>query len=239
MTDPTELLRGVLADALARSQPDRMGRADLPDARSRDWAIGMRNAWIASLRQAFGRAYRDCPKPGQIVCFGGKPAPAGAPEEMPARGVVGWSRGEFLFDVSVVRTIQIDAPRGIDPRNDGRPSQISLVTEAIWLVESELSNNSRAVAEDASKLQVARSENLLLVAKRVNTSLESDWLAFLGRAMKGAAGNGYVALMPTYSSHRADSLDWWHHRAEIALYRCDTQAGTLTALGQIAAALRS
>ncbi len=61
---------------------------------------------------------------------------------------------ELLFDISVVKTATIQSPRH---------KELTYIEKALWIVESEMANDTRQLVLDFSKLVMGDAENKLFV----------------------------------------------------------------------------
>jgi hypothetical protein len=203
MIDSSTLLKSVLSDAVRRTFSE-IGSGEGAAALE-----AVRKAWLRCLRDAFGEQYK---RDDRFAVFGGKPMETERRKDGVPTGV--WKgRWEFLYDVAVLKMDEIDAAYA-----HGR--KVPLATQAIWLVESEIAGDGNQVAEDASKLRIANSENTLLIAARTTQGHPEKWLDFLGKCMSGIGGNVFIALVPSYSGGSSASGEWRNKQIEIALYRC-------------------
>ncbi len=186
-----------------------------PDAGTSDFAV-VKRAWLRALRDKFGEHYKgDAGDHYQsIAVFGGKPLEPAMRRDGAPIGIKKWSgRWEFLYDVAVVNVEYIDAPFA-------RATKIPLITDAIWVVESEVAGDGTKVGEDASKLRIARSENTLLIAAQTAHGRSEKWLEFLARCLRGVRGEVFIALVPSYAANSAGAEQWLNKTVTIMLYRC-------------------
>ena len=206
------LLGKVLSDAIQRTFIEISSK---PDAGTGDLAV-VRRAWLRSLRDAFGEHYKGdagdhCRR---IAVFGGKPLEPAMRRAGVPTGIKKWSgRWEFLYDVAVVNVEYIDAPFALG-------TKIPLITDAIWVVESEVAGDGTKVGEDVSKLRIARSENTLLIAAQPAQRRLEKWLEFLATCLRGVRGEVFIALVPSYAANSAGAKQWLNKTVTMMLYRC-------------------
>ena len=130
-------------------------------------------ALVEALGNAFLKEYSDDSR--VKVFWKGNPAHRAA-----------FGMNEFLYDVAVCKTATVESAV--------HKKILSYVTEALWLVESELAKNSRQAVIDFNKLVIGRSTNKLFVGPQV-----TDNQAFLQVLASPAAlceGVVYTALVP-------------------------------------------
>ena len=143
-------------------------------------------------------------------------------------GLSQWApRWEFLYDIAVLQVDWIEAAY-----TPGR--HVPLVKKAIWHVELEIAGNGTDVAEDASKLQVGRAENVLLIAKQTTQVDPGKWLEFLGKVLRGVEGNVFLALLPSYAGSAQGAKHWISKKIAVELYRCDSGDGAPQHLSNVA-----
>lgn len=175
----------------------------------------VRRAWLRSLRDAFGEHYKGDAGDNlrRIAVFGGKPLEPAMMRAGVPLGIKKWTRWEFLYDVAVVNVEYIDAPFAHD-------NKTPLVRDAIWIVESEVALDGTQVAEDASKLRIARSENTLLIAAQPAQRHTEKWLEFLATCLRAVHGEVFIALVPSYATDSAEATQWLNRTVTVMLYRC-------------------
>lgn len=119
---------------------------------------------------------------------------------------------EFMYDVCVVETERVASA------ND-RP--VKSVVRAVWLVESEVAQDSTAVAYDLSKLKIGRAAYKLLVVAYPKQLDVEKWLGFVIRASRGMSDIFFVALIPSYSERDPKAHEQWRTGAlpPLLLYR--------------------
>jgi len=230
----TDIIRSVLARALTLTWHDIAVQRDTADPASKAWAVCVRDSWIRSLREAFAAHYADGVQNGSTAVFGGKPRSSEPRKGGCPTGIKGWRRWEYLYDIAVVGVAKIPAPYALGSASP-TPLDVSYVTGAIWLVESEVALNGREIAIDASKLRLARSENLLLVAARTTQEDEAAWLKYLGLSLAGCEGEVFLAMLPSYASRKAGRIHWWEMTASIVLYSCSGDGALPVWVGEISA----
>ncbi len=213
-------LRAILADAL-RGTWAKVPKinADYPEP-NREWAIGIRDAWIRSLRASFSEQYQD----KSFAVFGGKPAAEDKRRPDVPSGIPGWG-WEFLYDITVVEL-------GHSPAAFAN-TNVAFVKRAVWQVESEVAGNGTEIAKDLSKLRVGAADHKLLVA-RPATNKPQRWLDFIGRISRGMNGKFFLGLMPSYASTRAKEAQPWRDcRVTITLYRCPSDGSAPRLISEI------
>jgi len=217
-SDPAKLLKTVLASALRLTVVgiDEMKSNPIRPA-AEITSIEVRGAWMRALRKAFAKHCRDASAPDRIYVWGGTPGYDEKKKQGSPDGIKEWKRWEFMYDVAVVKAILIDAAYAKD---GPEPKQLPIVERAIWLVESEISENGTEVAIDSSKLRIGRSDHKLFIAKRTNQHDPQKWLEFLGKALQDIDGDVFLALIPSYASRSRGATDWPNGNVELLLYRC-------------------
>ncbi len=96
---------------------------------------------------------------------------------------------ELLYDVAILKYATVYSGKS--------NKELAYVTDALWLVESELSLNKREALYDFNKLVIGRSKNLLFVGPLVNGAEEQkSYLEVLGAAAKHCSCSVYLALIP-------------------------------------------
>ncbi len=93
---------------------------------------------------------------------------------------------ELLFDVTVCQYSTVTSATSA--------TELSFVTNGLWLVESEMARNKREALYDFNKLVLGESENKLFVGPHVSN--QDDYLRVLGAAAVHCSGNTFVALVP-------------------------------------------
>jgi hypothetical protein len=218
---PSQIIEGVLERAIALAWEDIEAQRQAAELafQSVGWSECVKNAWLRSVREAFAEYYVQGVKAKSIAVFGGKPRSSEDKHSVPS-GIEGWRRWEFLYDVAVVAITKVDAAYARDTEDKLVPRAVPFVQSAIWLVESEVALNGTEIAIDASKLRLARSQNLLFIAAQTGQNDRKKWLRFLGEALAGCEGNVFLALIPSYASGNSASQHWQDKAGEIAIYRC-------------------
>ena len=227
-----DIAKRVLERAIALTWDDTAAQQGSANFESSKWSECVRDSWIRSLREAFAEQYDQRVKEKTVAVFGGKPRSLEDRHHVPS-GIGSWGRWEYLYDVAVLAITEVDAAYARDKEDKLLPRRIPFVDGAIWLVESEAALNSTEIAVDASKLRLARAENMLFVAAQTQQKNKAPWLNFLGQALAGCTGNFFLALIPSYASGEDASAHWRDKTGEIALYECTADGSSPKPIGQI------
>lgn len=204
-------LERVLSNALGRTFAVAANSVNGPEPEYYP-LLRVRQAWLRTLTQAFADHYEPHIKAGRTAVFGGRPGPGETELSGVPSGIPKWRRWEFLYDVSVVDWTTLPAAFAVN-------NAVPIVTNTVWAVESELAGDGTKVAEDASKLRIARSANALLIARTTRQTKPDEWLRFLNACLDGVQGHAFVALMPSYARGESDAARWVNGTVEIELYR--------------------
>ena len=103
---------------------------------------------------------------------------------------------ELLFDVLVCDTGKTASAK--------REAELTFVTKALWVVESEMARDSREALFDFNKLVLATSENKLFIGPQVSD--EETFLATLLSPARYCNAMVFVALVPHPDQWRAAPL---------------------------------
>jgi hypothetical protein len=206
--DALPVLRDALGDALRRTWQEL---EELGDEKGSSAVV--RDAFVRSLRRALASIYCQ----PEFAVFGGKPGKNENRLEGVPSGITGWRRWEYLYDVAVV---EIDRTCAARANNGHEKRKVQYIKRAVWLVESEFSDNGTEISKDVSKLRIGNSTHKLFLGRASTDTRPDNWLNFIGRLADGCE-SFYIGLLPTYASGKERESDkWWNHAVEIELYRC-------------------
>ena len=103
---------------------------------------------------------------------------------------------ELLYDVTVCSVTNIESSK--------QGKQLTLVTQTLWSVESELRRDSREAIYDFNKLVMSNADNKLFIGPLVDDI--DSYISVLSKAAKYCEGSLYLALIPHPSTWNETSI---------------------------------
>lgn len=174
----------------------------------------MHDAWILSLYREFCIIYRD-----QTPSVDNERFEVFAKPLKKESGLVKktpFGRGEYGFDLAVVRLRDVKAPYH---HENGKNTNVPVVVSYLWQVESEIRNSATQISEDLGKLIGGAASYKLFIAPKSNQKDRGDaWLAFLEKLTRSVSGVIYVVLVDSYAS-KAGAKKWVDGRPDYMIFQ--------------------